>query len=104
MQPIPPDVAAAIVGMGLASYACRAGGFWAMGFVPLTPRVQAWLEAIPLAVLGAILAPEAARANPPEVAGFVAALLAMRWSGNDFVGAISGVAAVAVGRALLGRP
>jgi hypothetical protein len=38
------------------------------------------------------------------VAGFVAALLAMRWSGNDFVGAISGVAAVAAGRALLGRP
>jgi uncharacterized membrane protein len=101
---LPPDVVAAIVGMALASYGCRAGGFWVMGFVRLTPRVRAWLEAIPIAVLGAILAPEVSRGSPPEVAGFLAALLTMWWSGNDFVGAISGVAAVALLRGLLDRP
>jgi uncharacterized membrane protein len=96
-----PDVLAAILGMTVASYLCRAGGFWAMGFVPLTPRVQAFLESIPIAVLSAILAPGVARASPPEAAGFLAALVAMRWSGNDFVGAVSGVAAVAAVRAVL---
>ena len=100
-MPIAPDVLAAIAGMSVATYLCRAGGFWAMGFVPLTPRVRAWLESIPIAVLTAILAPAVARASPPEMAGFAAAFLAMRISGNDFVGAISGVAAVAVVRAAL---
>ena len=99
---IAPDVLAAIAGMSVATYVCRAGGFWAMGLVPLTPRVTAWLESIPIAVLAAILAPAVARASPPEAAGFAAAVLAMRVSGNDFVGAISGVAAVAVARTVLG--
>ena len=94
-----PDVLLAIAGMTVASYACRAGGFWAMGFVPLTPRVRAWLESIPIAVLSAILAPGVARASLPEAAGFVAVLVAMRLGGNDFVGAVSGVIAVAVVRA-----
>ena len=99
---IDPDVLAAIAGMSVATYVCRAGGFWAMGLVPLTPRVTAWLESIPIAVLSAILAPSVALASPPEMAGFVAAFLAMRLSGNDFVGAISGVVAVAAARAILG--
>jgi len=99
---IDPDVLAAIAGMSVATYVCRAGGFWAMGLVPLTPRVTIWLESIPIAVLSAILAPAVAQASPPEVAGFAAAFLAMRVSGNDFVGAISGVAAVAVARSVLG--
>ena len=64
----------AIAGMTVASYACRAGGFWAMGFVPLTPRVRTWLESIPIAVLSAILAPGIARASLPEAAGFLAGL------------------------------
>ena len=98
---MPPDVLAAIAGMAVASYLCRAGGFWAMGFVPLTPRVRAWLESIPIAVLGAILAPAAAQAGPAEAAGFLAALVAMRATGNDFAGAIGGVAAVALARALM---
>jgi uncharacterized membrane protein len=98
---IPPDVLAAIAGMSVASYVCRAGGFWAMGFVPLTPRIRAWLESIPIAVLSATLAPGMARASPPEAAGFFAAFFAMRLSGNDFVGAMSGVAAVALVRAAL---
>src|SRR5262249_61822472 len=99
---IAPGALAATLGRSIATYRCRAGGFWAMGFVPLTPRVTAWLESIPIAVLSAILAPAVARASPPEMAGFAAAFLAMRASGNDFVGALSGVAAVALVRIALG--
>jgi branched chain amino acid efflux pump len=101
---IPPDALAAIAGMSLATYACRAGGFWAMGFVRITPRVQAWLEAIPIAVLSAILAPGIAEASLPEAAGFAAAFLGMRLGGNDFVGAVAGVVTVAVLRGALGSP
>ncbi len=97
---IPPDVLAAIAGMAVASYLCRAGGFWAMGFVPLTPRVRAWLESIPIAVLAAVLAPAVRHAGPAEAAGFLVALVTMRATGNDFAGAIGGVAAVALVRAL----
>ncbi|MCC7273305.1 MAG: AzlD domain-containing protein [Alphaproteobacteria bacterium] len=95
-----PDVLVAIIGMAAASYACRAGGFWLMGFVPITRRVRAGLEAIPIAVMAAILAPVAARGGPAEAAGLVAALAVMRATGNDLAGALAGVAAVALVRTL----
>lgn len=98
-MPIAPDVWLAIAGMGVASYLCRASGFWAMGFVRLTPRVRAWLASIPIAVLTAIVAPAIARAGVAETSGFLVAFLAMRLTGNDFVGALAGVAAVALVRA-----
>lgn len=94
-----PDVLLAIAAMGVVSYLCRASGFWAMGFVPLTARVRAWLEAIPIAVLSAIVAPAVASAGPVEAVGFLVAVLAMRVTGNDFAGALAGVAAVALLRA-----
>jgi uncharacterized membrane protein len=39
-------VAAAIAAMAVATYAMRAGGFWLMGHVPLTPRLRRILEAL----------------------------------------------------------
>ncbi len=63
-------------------------------------RSPAVLESIPIAVLSAILAPGVAHASPAEAAGFLTALVAMRATGNDFAGAIGGVAAVALVRAL----
>jgi uncharacterized membrane protein len=43
--------------MALVTYVTRAGGFWLMGLVTPSPRVQAWLRQIPGAVLVAIIAP-----------------------------------------------
>ena len=31
----------AVLGMAVASYACRVGGFLLMGWVPITPRLEA---------------------------------------------------------------
>ena len=42
--------------MALAAGICRGGGFWLMRFVPITPRVHAALNAIPIAVLMGIMA------------------------------------------------
>ncbi len=46
-----------ILGMALVTYATRAGGFWLMGLVTPSPRIEAWLRQIPGAVLVAIIAP-----------------------------------------------
>ena len=94
------EVLAAIALMGLASYACRVGGFFLMPYVAMTPRVEAWLRAIPIALVGAILGPVAANGGPPEWLGLVAAIGIMRATGNEFLSAIAAMGTVAVTRAL----
>jgi uncharacterized membrane protein len=100
-MPIRPDVLLAILLMGLASYGCRAGGFFLMRYVAITPRVEAWLRAIPIALIGAILGPAAINGGPPEWAGLATAFGLMRLTGNDFVSAIAAVLVVAGLRAVL---
>ncbi len=95
-----PEIWIAIAGMALVSYACRAGGYWAMGFVRMTPRIEAWLAAMPSALVAAILARTLASAGPVEIAGVAAAFRAARYAGGDFIGRIAGIAAVAVLRNL----
>ena len=94
------DLLPMIAALALVSFACRAGGFWLMRFVDVTPRVKAALSAAPLAVMVGIVAPAAARGNPPELAGLAVIAVTMRLTGNDLVAALAGVAAVAVGRVL----
>jgi uncharacterized membrane protein len=99
---ISANALAAILLMGLASYACRAGGFFLMRYVTVTARVEAWLKAIPVALIGAILGPVAVNGGVPEWLGLATALLLMRLTGNDFVSAIAAVAVVAMARLLAG--
>jgi uncharacterized membrane protein len=99
---IRPDALAAILLMGLASYACRAGGFFLMRYVTVTPRVESWLKAIPVALIGAILGPIAANGGPPEWLGLATAVLVMKFIGNDFISVIASVAVVAMTRLILG--
>lgn len=92
----------AIVLMAVAAYLSRIAGYFVMGFVPVTPRVEAWLGALPLSVMGAVLIPAAVRSGPPEIAGFATTLIVYRLVRNEMVAALSGVAAVGLLRALLG--
>jgi uncharacterized membrane protein len=101
-MPIRPDIAAAIVAMCVASHLCRVGGYFLMRYVRITPRVEAWLRAIPVALMGAILVPVAVRGGPPEWAGLAVAFGAMRLTGNDFLSAIMAMAVVALMRWLGG--
>lgn len=91
----------AILVMAASAYASRIVGYFVMGYVRVTPRVEAWLSALPMAVMGAILAPAAAAAGPAELAGFGATIGAYLLARNEIVGAIAGVTAVAVVRAFL---
>ena len=95
-----PEIWIAIAGMALVSYACRAGGYWAMGFVRLTPRVEGWLAAMPSALVAAILARTLASAGPVEIAGVAAAFLVARIVGGDFLGMMAGIGSVAVLRSI----
>jgi hypothetical protein len=56
--------------MGLVSHARRLGSFARVRFVPVTPRLEAWMRAIPVALIGAILI--ALPGAPPEWPGLAA--------------------------------
>lgn len=87
-----------LLALSAASFACRAGGFWLMRFVRVTPRMKAALDAAPLAVMIGIVAPAAARGQVPELLALAAIVLLTRLTGSEVVAALSGVAVVALGR------
>lgn len=91
----------ALAGMAAASYACRLAGFLLMGWIPITPRVEAALRAMPIGVMTGIVAPSVAAGKPAELAGLVVVALLIKLTGRDVVAAIGGAAAVAIVRWLL---
>jgi uncharacterized membrane protein len=95
------EIFLAIALLGAASYACRIGGFFLMRYVTVTPRVEAWLRAMPIALVGAIVGPVAINGGAPEWIGIAAAIGLMRLTGNEFVSAIGAVVLVALARAVL---
>jgi uncharacterized membrane protein len=97
-----PDFLAMLPALTLAAFACRAGGFWLMRFVAVTPRVEAALRAAPLAVMVGVVAPAALHGGIAELAGLAVVGAVMAWRGNDVVAMLAGVAAVALVRATAG--
>ena len=88
----------ALAGMVVASYACRVAGYSLMGYVQITPSIEAALKAVPLSVMIGIVTPAVAAGRVPEIAGLAAVALAMKLTGNDVVAAVAGAAAVGVCR------
>jgi uncharacterized membrane protein len=97
---IRPEILYAIFVLGLVSCACRFGGFFLMRYVSITKRVETWMRAIPIALVGAILGPVAFKGGLPEWLGLATAVGVMRYTGNEFLGAFGAVAVVAAARAL----
>ena len=90
-----------ILGMALVTYATRAGGFWLMGLVTPSPRIEAWLRQIPGAVLVAIIAPTVLASSLAEtLAALASALVALRTK-NVLVAMVVRVGAVWVLRMVL---
>jgi len=88
----------ALAGMALASFACRISGFLLMGYVTITPRVEAALKAIPISVMVGIVTPAATAGKLPELLGLLAVGLAIKLVRNDLAAAVAGAATVAVAR------
>lgn len=91
----------ALAAMACASYACRLGGFLLMGYIPITPRVEAALRAMPLGVMIGIVMPAASAGKWPEVIALAVVGTTMKISRNDLAAALAGAATVALCRWLL---
>ncbi len=80
--------------MAVVTYATKAGGLWAMGKVDLSETVTHWLEAIPGAVIVAIVAPAVVTGGPPEWLATAAVLLLAWKSGSILLAMTVGIAIV----------
>ncbi len=89
------DFFIALIALGLASFACRVAGFVLMGYVRITPRIEAGLKAVPLAVMIGIVTPAVAAGRLPEIVALVVVGAIARVTGNDVIAAVAGAAVVA---------
>lgn len=94
-------ILAVIAVMTATAYACRLSGFWFMRLIPITPRVEAGLKAIPIAVMLGIMIPPVMRGGVPETIGMLATMAVVRLGANDLVAVIVGMGSVAALRAVL---
>jgi uncharacterized membrane protein len=97
---IRPDLFWLVLGFGFASLACRIGGFWLMRFVSITPKLEAALKATPLAVMVGIVAPAAAHGSYAEILALLVIAALMRFTRNDLISGVGGMATVALWRML----
>lgn len=98
---VDPNTLLAIVAMAIATIATRIGGLVLIRFVTIGEAQRRALEAIPPAVLMAVIAPTALVTGPAEtVAAVITALVAMRLPLLAAVAA--GVVTVAILRMALG--
>ena len=88
----------AVGAMAVASFACRVTGYFLMGYVPITARVQGALKAIPLGVMIGIVMPSVLAGKVPEWVGLGVVFVAMKLTGKDVVAALAGAGAVAACR------
>jgi uncharacterized membrane protein len=88
-----------IAAMTSVNYAIRTGGFILMGYVPLTPRVRAILNALPGAVVMAIVLPLIVRGGAPAWAAILVSIALMTWKRNDLLAVVAGMVAAAIIRA-----
>ena len=92
----------AVAAMAAASYACRVAGYLLMGWLPITPRLEAGLRAMPIGVMAGIVTPSVVAGRPAEIVGLGVVFLLMRVTGKDVVASLGGAFAVALVRVFMG--
>ncbi len=90
-----------ILGMAGATYLTRVLGFWMIARMTLKGRLASALEAVPGAVLMAVIAPTILLQGPAEALAAAATLL-LAWRLPILVAVVGGVASVVALRALFG--
>lgn len=91
---IHPSALLAIVLMAVVTYAMRAGGYWIMGRVTLSPRIAAMLAYLPGAVLTSLVVPAVLGEGVPGVIALIATAVVMRWRGNLLLAMLAGIGAI----------
>jgi uncharacterized membrane protein len=98
---VDPSTLAAIVAMAVVTYLTRIAGLFVAGRLALSGRAKAAFDAIPPAVLVAVIAPSALATGWPETAAAVLAAVAA--TRLPLLGTVAvGVVAVVVLRAIAG--
>jgi len=92
---------AAILGMAVVTYMTRIGGFWLMGYVAISPRVERFLRHMAGGVLVAIVTAAVMNGDRAMWAGLAAAIAAMLLLRRPMTAMLIGMA-LAVGLRLLG--
>jgi len=93
-------VAAAILVMAVVTYAMRAGGFWLMAFVPVTPRLRRMIEALPGSVVVAAVLPFIVREGPIAALAIAVADAVVLATRKDLLAVLAGMAVAAAARAV----
>jgi uncharacterized membrane protein len=99
MSAADPLVLPALLVMAAIVLLMRAGGFWLMGRVPLTPRLRRMLEALPGSIIAAIVLPIVARIGVVAALAVIAGALVMTWRRNEFVAVAAGILVAVAARA-----
>jgi uncharacterized membrane protein len=99
MSVLEPMILLALVVMALTTALMRVGGFWLMGRLPITPRVRRALEALPGAIVAAIVVPIVAKIGPVALLAVIAAAAAMIIRRNELLAVAAGVGVAVIARA-----
>jgi uncharacterized membrane protein len=96
------DVLAAIIGMALVTYLCRAGGYAVLRAIRPPPFVEAMLRNLPGPIFVAYVALALDRIGPAGVFGTAAVILVQWRSGHLSASILAGVGAVWLWQLVLG--
>jgi len=91
----------AVAGMAIATFITRAGGFWLMRWVPMTPVLEAFLRGMAGSVVVAIIVPQAMKGDWPARAAIAASLVTMIATRQPIAAMLVGIAVAATWRATL---
>lgn len=95
---------ATIVGMGIVTYATRAGGIWAIQRVDVSERAEAALEVLPGAILCSLVVPEVVFGGVPAWVAAIAVLLVAIRTGSIVLAMAVGMGVVWLVRTGAGGP
>ena len=84
----------AIAVMAVITYGFRGGGYWLMGRVTLTPRMEAGLAYLPGAVITALVVPSMLEAGVPGVFGVAVVAISMTIRPNLLLAMTAGILTV----------
>ncbi|GAB7012234.1 AzlD family protein [Halolamina salina] len=101
MSAVDPTVLAVVAAMAVLTYLTKAGGFWLLGHVDTSERVDAALSALPGAVVVSIVAPELLHGGPSAWLGAAAVVLLTRKTGSLLAAMAGGLGVVLAVRAVL---
>lgn len=96
------DALLVIFAMALVTYATRAGGLWLVGFMPMSPRMEAFLRYLAGSVLVALVVPATVRGGASAFVAVGAALVVVAVSRKALLAIAIGILAAALYRSQFG--